>query len=115
MKRDSEPGLLYYPPQALEHLSDTSDFPLAWEEMIQDADLGHNELTTLLGLSEKCDLSIAELLLLYLRYWENMSGQEIANKYNVDKATISRWLKKAKKKLRPKLLATISLSRKEQK
>ena len=115
MKRDSEPGLLYYPTQALEQLSDTSNLPLSWEEIIQDIDLGQDELKVLLKLGEKCDLGIEEIILLYLRYWENMDGQEIGDRYGISRKVISKRLIKIKNKLRPELVATISPNREEQK
>ena len=113
MKINSEPPLFYYTPGFLCQMADQSDFPFTWAEMIQDIDLGTDEFKVLLRLGEKCDLGIEEILLLYLRYWENLDGQEIANRYGVDKSTISRHLTIAKEKLHPELLATISSIGKE--
>jgi len=61
MKNNSEPGLLYYDPQMLSRIVDQSDFPLTWAEMVGDSELGYDELTAILKLAEKADLSIGEV------------------------------------------------------
>lgn len=108
-RRFREVDLIYYNPTALTDIMDeASASELSWIEMIEHIYLGHDELIALLGLSEKADLSIREIICLYLYYWEELSEPAMAIKLSIPQKTISNTLIRAKKKLHPQLLAKLA-------
>lgn len=108
MKRKfREANLVYYNPTILTEIMDEAGNDLNWTEMIENIELGHKEFKTLLALSEKADLSMKEIICLFLYYWEEFPEQEIANRVKVSQQTISLILGCAKEKLHPTLLESI--------
>lgn len=122
-KQDSQPWMIYVNPATLANVPDLSQLehpieidlgdeigissPLMWSEMIQDIELGNKEFEVLIKLSEKADLSMVHVVLLFLHYWEEKSEKDLAKMYEVDQATISRELTRAREKLHRPLLDAI--------
>jgi len=110
MKRKSrEVNLVYYDPTVLTDIIDNaSTSELTWQEMIENIELGHEELKALLRLTENTDLSMREFICLYLYYWEELSEPDISEKLSISQPTVFRTLKSAKKKLKPKLTEIVN-------
>ena len=108
MKKSFEPGLHFFSPEVLETIEINAD--IAWSDLINDIELGYEELKTFLNLGDECNLSMAEIAIMYLYYWENESQNEIAAKIKVDRSTISRVIEKIKRKIHAPLLKRLHRS-----
>jgi len=108
MEKTFEPTLHFFSPEMLDDIDIKSD--ISWSDMINDIELGQPELKVLLGLGEECDLSMAEIMIMYLYYWENASQEEIANKIRISQPTVFRIIKKVKSKIYGPLLSRVNRS-----
>lgn len=113
-KKYSEASIMYVNPKILDinsldptpmQIGDAT--PVSWVEMIQDIELGDKEFTALLKLAKKADLSMVQIILLFLHYWEGKSETDLGKMYGISHMTISRELAIARQKLHKPLLQAI--------
>ena len=106
MKRKKrEVELVYYDPNVLTEIMDKASHNcLSWEEVVENIELSDKELAVVMELSDHVDLTPTEAACLYLYYWQELPGEDIAVKLNLSgKMMVSRIIQSAKEKLGPAL------------
>lgn len=104
-----EVELLFVNSKILQQLADGAS--MTWAEIMNDGQLGNDEFTLFIKLSEPADLSMAEVILMYLYYWEGKTEPELEEMYDVPDQRISEIITDGKRKLYPHLKHFINRKR----
>ena len=97
----TEAELFFVDPATLQQLADNA--PMTWAEIMNDGKVGNDEFVLFLKLSEPANLSMPEVILLYLYYWEKKTEPELEEMYNIPNQRISDMIREGKEKLYPHL------------